>query len=105
MQSELQPAAPLTVCVATLIFSKPQVKCFYTGRLDIKSNFTLKQSIHPSLCVLSVMEALYRLGLLWTQVKLQDDFSGDGVALLRRLEGRKTEGDLGLLFRVLHQPN
>lgn len=38
------------------------------------------------------MEALYRLGLLWSQVKLQDDFGGDGVALLRGLEGTKTEG-------------
>lgn len=65
----------------------------------IKSNFPLKQSIHPSLCVLGVMEALYRLGLLWSQVKLQDDFGGDGVALLRRLEGRKTEGDLDLLIQ------
>lgn len=45
------------------------------------------------------MEALYRLGLLWSQVKLQDDFGGDGVALLRRLEGRKTEGDLDLLIQ------
>lgn len=52
----------------------------------------------------SVMAPSYRFGLLWTQVELQDDLSGDGVALLRPLQGKETEGDLGLLLNVLHQP-
>lgn len=43
--------------------------------------------------------AVYRFGLLRTQVELNDDLSGDGVALLRRLEERGKKRR-----RVLYRP-